>query len=75
MKTNSYLEQPKIHFDKRCMVVLSGGMSDPFDYYFWSPYVDLNRVQADRLIMPVLEITEDDFEQDDTNDQVSHLFN
>ncbi|KAI6176088.1 hypothetical protein M3Y97_00760900 [Aphelenchoides bicaudatus] len=68
-KTNAYLEQPAIHFDKRCLVVLSGGMADPFDYYFWSPYVDLNRAQADRLIMPVLEIKEDDFEQDTVNDQ------
>lgn len=53
------------------MIVLSGGLSDPFDYYFWSPYVDLNRAQSDRLLMPIVEINERDVDQDGLIDQVS----
>jgi hypothetical protein len=64
------LEQPEIKLDKRCMIVLSGGHADPFEYYFWSPYVDLNRAQSDRLIMPVVEITEKDVNGDELIDQV-----
>jgi hypothetical protein len=52
------------------MIVLSAGLSDPFDYYFWSPYMDLNRAQSDRLVMSTVEINERDVDQDEIIDEV-----
>jgi hypothetical protein len=55
------------------MFVLSPGSEDPFDYYFWSPYVDLNRAQSDRLITPVIEVREEDRDRDGIVDEVIGL--
>ncbi|KAI6175218.1 hypothetical protein M3Y99_01982200 [Aphelenchoides fujianensis] len=70
-KTNTYLEQPAVQLSKRCMIVLGDGSADPFNYFFWSPFGDLNRAQADRLVMPVVEVQDADRDQDSRVDEIT----
>lgn len=69
-KINSYVEQPHMELENNIFVILSGDSGDPFDYYFWSPFEDLNKAQNDRLITPVISSTQDDYNEDGVTDKV-----
>lgn len=65
-KENTYLEKPRVTLDKNCMLVLSDGAADPFSYYFWSPFKDLNKAQEDRLLTPTVSVRTEESDSVDT---------
>ncbi|CAD5228645.1 unnamed protein product [Bursaphelenchus xylophilus] len=69
-KTNSYTEQPAVEFQSNCYVIFTQDNGDIFDYYFWSPFSELNEVQRDRLITPIVSVNENDVDGDGSVDNI-----
>ncbi|CAD5221131.1 unnamed protein product [Bursaphelenchus okinawaensis] len=67
-KTNTYIELPEVKFDSNCYFIVTQDNGDPFDYYFWSPFDELNQLQHDRLMAPIVSVTENDVDDNGVTD-------
>uniref|UniRef100_A0A915EJG5 Transmembrane protein 231 n=1 Tax=Ditylenchus dipsaci TaxID=166011 RepID=A0A915EJG5_9BILA len=78
-KTNTYLEQPIIEFQRHCTFLLRDQSGDPNQYLFWSSFDAFNQLaqystavnlEADRLVVPLIESEELDHNEDGKPDEL-----
>uniref|UniRef100_A0A8C3NH28 Transmembrane protein 231 n=1 Tax=Geospiza parvula TaxID=87175 RepID=A0A8C3NH28_GEOPR len=69
LKQSAYLEQPTVRFRYEALFVATIG-SSPGSFLAWSTFPAFNRLQEDRLRVPLLSTREEDKNQDGKMDQL-----
>ncbi|NXK85348.1 TM231 protein, partial [Amazona guildingii] len=69
LKQSSYLEQPTVRFRYELLLVATTGPS-PGSFLAWSTFPAFNRLQGERLRVPLLSTREEDKNQDGKMDQL-----
>ncbi|NXG75315.1 TM231 protein, partial [Baryphthengus martii] len=69
LKQSAYLEQPTVRFRYEVLFVATTGPG-PGSFLAWSTFPAFNRLQEDRLRVPLLSIREEDKNQDGKKDQL-----
>ncbi|XP_023790161.1 transmembrane protein 231 isoform X4 [Cyanistes caeruleus] len=69
LKQSAYLEQPTVRFRYEVLFVATMG-SGPGSFLAWSTFPAFNRLQEDRLRVPLLSTREEDKNQDGKMDQL-----
>ncbi|NXF25850.1 TM231 protein, partial [Rhodinocichla rosea] len=69
LKQSAYLEQPTVRFRYEALFVATIG-SGPGSFLAWSTFPAFNRLQEDRLRVPLLSTREEDKNQDGKMDQL-----
>lgn len=72
-KTNTFLEQPKIEFSRKCFLLVADP-SKTNDYYFWSSFQNLNDADPKQIVMPIIESRASDYDNNGKMDEVKTTF-